>query len=133
MERIGRDKKNLKNFAFSMCVALSVVGTILFLRHKQSFLWFYTFAVLILGLGIFAVRLLEPVYILWKRFAYILAWINTRIILALVFFIIFTPLGLIMRLFRSDPLQRKFNHQIRSYWKDRKKTEFDPLQYERQI
>ena len=133
MERIYTDKKNLKKFAFSMSAALTIVGTVLLLRNIRSFLWFYTFAALILGLGISAVKLLKPVYIVWMRFAYILAWINTRIILTLVFFIVFTPLGLIMRLFRSDPLQRNFSKQVKSYWKNREKTEFDPLRYERQF
>ena len=133
MERLNTDTQNLKKFALGMCIALSIVGTVLWLRNKQVFIWFYWLALLFLGLGVFAANLLKPVYIFWMRFAYILAWINTRVILTIVFFFIFTPMGIILRLFRKDPLRRSFNKTSKSYWKTRESIEFNPQQYARQF
>jgi hypothetical protein len=57
---------------------------------------------------------LGPVYRVWMRFADVLGWINTRIILGLVFFAVFFPIGLIMRLF-NDPMRRKMDQAIDTY------------------
>lgn len=59
-------------------------------------------------------RSLGPVYKIWMRFAEALGWVNTRIILSLMFFLIFFPVGLIMRLF-NDPMQRKLDRSMDSY------------------
>ena len=74
---------------------------------------------------------LKPIYKVWMGFAAILAWINTRIILVAMFYLIFTPVGLVMRLFRIDPLER--NKIKESYWKKKEKADFNPLNYERRF
>lgn len=74
---------------------------------------------------------IKPVYIVWMRFAFILGWINTRIILVILFYLIFTPVGLFMRLFRIDLLERK--NKEGTYWKKKEKVEFNPLNYERRF
>lgn len=57
---------------------------------------------------------LRPFYKVWMKFAGILGWINTRIILGLVFFLIFVPFGIIMRLF-NDPLRRSMDKSATTY------------------
>ena len=49
------------------------------------------------------------------KLAGVLFWINTRIILCLIFYFIFTPIGLVMRLFH-DPLDRRFRDGRTTYW-----------------
>ena len=58
---------------------------------------------------------LSPVYRVWMAIGYVLGWINTRIILGVVFFLLFTPMGLIMRLLGKDPMCRRFDPQLGSY------------------
>lgn len=57
---------------------------------------------------------LRPIYRVWMRFAEILGWINTRIILGLIFYVIFVPFGFLMRLVR-DPMRRKLDQHADSY------------------
>jgi preprotein translocase subunit SecY len=57
---------------------------------------------------------LGPVYKVWMRFAEALGWVNTRIILSVIFFVIFFPFGLIMRMF-NDPMRRKLDASADSY------------------
>lgn len=57
---------------------------------------------------------LNPFYRVWMRFANVLGWINTRIILSLIFFLVVLPTGLIMRLSR-DPMRRKWDKSVTSY------------------
>lgn len=58
---------------------------------------------------------LNPIYHVWMRFGLVLGWINTRIILGVVFFIVFTPVALFMKVLGKDPMARKLNASIDSY------------------
>jgi hypothetical protein len=58
---------------------------------------------------------LASIYKYWMRFALILGWVNTRIILGIIFFLLITPFGLLMRLFTRDPMARKFDAKVTSY------------------
>jgi len=75
---------------------------------------------------------LGPVERGWMAVAMVLAWINTRIILTVLFALVFTPVGLVMRLLR-DPLNLKFRDGRSSYWIRRDAKSFERLQYERQF
>jgi hypothetical protein len=57
---------------------------------------------------------LRPVYTVWMRFADALGWVNTRIILSVIFFLLFFPAGMIMRMF-NDPMRRKLDESADSY------------------
>ena len=58
---------------------------------------------------------LAPLYRLWMAFGHVLGWINARIILGLVFFVVVMPIGLIMRLFGKDFLSMRLN-PTGTYW-----------------
>ncbi len=75
-----------------------------------------------MGGGLAAVALvlpiaLNPVYHGWMRFGAVLGWINTRIILGAVFYIVFTPVAVIMKIIGNDPMKREIDHDSRSYRK----------------
>jgi hypothetical protein len=51
----------------------------------------------------------------WMKFADIAGWINTRIIMLILFYFLIMPMGLLMRLFGYDPMCRKFDKNLASY------------------
>lgn len=53
----------------------------------------------------------------WMVFADVAGWVNTRIILVLLFYVLILPIGFIMRLFGYDPMQRKIDKDLQSYRK----------------
>lgn len=55
------------------------------------------------------------VYRPWLKFGHIAGWINTRIILGLLFFLVFFPAGVLMRLLGNDPMARKLDDTVDSY------------------
>ena len=77
-------------------------------------MWPWIIALVLSLLAVIAPGSLKPVYIVWMQFAGILGWINTRIILMLIFFLIFLPFGLVMRMF-NDPMSRKLDKNIETY------------------
>ena len=62
---------------------------------------------------------LRPVYDVWMRFARVLGWINTRIILGAVFFTVFVVYRLLLAVSRKDPLRRKIDPDGPSYWTEK--------------
>jgi hypothetical protein len=66
----------------------------------------------------------------WTALAEVLSFVTTRIILAFVFFVIVTPIGLIKRLFGWDPLHRRATKSD-SYWKPYSERQRDPRHYEK--
>jgi Saxitoxin biosynthesis operon protein SxtJ len=60
-------------------------------------------------------RSLTHVYRLWMTVGEVLGWINTRIILGVLFYLLFTPIGLCMRLRGKDPMRRTLSAEAESY------------------
>ena len=61
-----------------------------------------------------------------------IGWFNSQLILVLVYYLMFTPVGLLMRLFRRDPLDIKWKKKRDSYWILRDPVPFDAERLERQ-
>lgn len=61
----------------------------------------------------------------WMRAAEPIGWTFSHLVLALVYYGVLTPIGLLMRLFGRDPLHRRLDRQGASYWVERK-AERDP-------
>jgi multisubunit Na+/H+ antiporter MnhG subunit len=129
MEKINSDLKSLRKFGMTTGIALLAVAVVIIMRrhNPQPAL---TIALIFFILGIATPILLKPLYLAWMRFAYILGWVNTRLLLAVIFYLVFTPIGLVMRLCGVDPLKRKINKKEKSCWEKRESTQ---LSYERQF
>jgi hypothetical protein len=84
-------------------------------RHQNPRLWALALAVALVVPALVAPRILAPVYRVWMAAGEVLAWINTRILLGLVFYGIVTPIGLVMRLTGRDPMRRQLEPSGESY------------------
>jgi hypothetical protein len=88
-------------------------------------------AILVVG-GLVAPRLLAPVERGWMRVAEALGWVNTRIVLALVYCFVITPAGIVRR-WRNDPLDRRMRDGRPSVWVKRPHAPVDPARYRQQF
>ena len=77
--------------------------------------WPWILAGVLGGVGLVYPVALQPVYIIWMKFGLVMNWINTRLILGMLFYLMFLPIGLLMRLFGKDPMKRKLNKELASY------------------
>ena len=55
----------------------------------------------------------------WMAIGHALGWVNTRILLGVVFYLVVTPIGAVARLFGRDPMRRRFDPRAQSYRQDR--------------
>lgn len=85
------------------------------MKHQGPRTWALTLGgVLILPALLFPAAL-QPVYRFWMLLGLGLGWVNTRILLTLVFYGLFTPMGLWLKLMAKDPLNRGFDPNTNSY------------------
>ena len=59
--------------------------------------------------------LLGPVNRVWLKISDVLGWVNTRLVMGFIFFLLIVPIGLIMRLFTKDPLNNQWSDTLKSY------------------
>ena len=69
-------------------------------------LWPWVVALIFATLALLAPTALTPVYRGWMRFGLVAAFINTRIIMFVLYYVLFVPTGLVMKLFGRDALAR---------------------------
>jgi len=83
--------------------------------------WSIFVAIIFLILGLMNSKLLTPLNILWAKFGKLLGFIIAPIVMGIVFFVVITPTGLIMKLIGKDLLNNKYDNKIKSYWINRGK------------
>lgn len=132
MEKIKTDRIGLRKFGFLMASGFVLISLFVFVKHKHYLASTVVIALFFMLAAIFVPALLKYPYIFWMRLARILSWINTRLLLGIIFYLIFSPVGLLMRLFRIDLLARDFGPGIDSYWKPKSGKRALPVDYHRQ-
>ena len=127
-------KKQLRTFGIALSIFLGGIGLVHFLKgHSPQNLWFWSAAGIVFLTTLLLPILIKPIYRIAIFIAYILGWINTRIILGLIYYLLFTPISLIMKIVGRDPLNRKFDKGAKSYWNIRERSSKPKEQYLRQF
>ncbi len=106
-------KKKLREFGFLIGIGFPMlVGWILPAITGHGFrLWAIWIGLIGLILGILSPRLLYYPYKFWMIIGHVLGWINSRIILGIIFVVILQPIAFIMLIFGYDPLKKKKTKQ----------------------
>ena len=108
--------RQLRHFGYLVGGIFGLIGLWpLVWRHQNPRLWALALAVALVVPALVAPRILAPVYRVWMAAGEVLAWINTRILLGLVFYGVVTPMGLVMRLMGHDPMRRQLEPSGESY------------------
>ena len=103
--------KQLKYFGLLIGFTFPIlVGFILPTLKGEAFLfWTLWPSILFILTAIFKPKFLLYPYRIWMKLGFFLGWINSKIILSLVFFLILLPTAFIMKLLNHDPLKFKKN------------------------
>jgi len=115
--------KQLRVFGVSGFVASAVLATVLILLWRVALVW--ALLALAVGLAILAcslvsLRAARYLYIVLTAVALPIGFLVSLVLLALFYFLLLTPVGLLFRLIGRDPLCRRFDSSCDSYWVPRK-------------
>ena len=133
IKNIKCEKSDLRKFGITIGMILLIIAGFLFWKERESYQLFISVGVVLSAFGIAIPAMLKPIYWAWMIFATILGWVMTRVILILLFYALFTPIGLISRLFGKQFLELKWNRTNRTYWNYRSGNVFDKGNYEKQF
>lgn len=119
---VGKDRAELRKFGLVLAALIAVIfgGVVPWLFELGYPLWPWMFAAVIVVVSVFASSLLAPVQKTLVRVGEPLGRFNALVLLSAVFFLLVCPMGLLMRLFRRDPMHRAFEPGAETY---RKKSE----------
>jgi len=133
------DAGDLRKFGWAMLVGFGLIGLALmcwpwdwpFPHAPRAAIACWVFGAIAGLLGWTGARAALPVYFAWMGVAFVVGNIVSRIVIAMMYYLVITPMGLAMRLIGRDKLQLK-RRNVRTYWleRERKSGEAD---YERQF
>ena len=125
--------RQLRVFAAAWLVFFAVLGAWAWRRGSTGTAFsLLAAAVMVPAMGLLWAELLRWVYVGMSYLAFPIGFVLSHVILAIVYYLVFTPIGLVMRLCGYDPMQRRFDPQARSYWSPRE-TAPEPGRYFRQF
>ena len=111
-----KSKVSNKGFGILFFIVFILVGLWPLLKGDNPRVYFFPIAVLFLILGIINSKILTPLNKLWIKFGELLGRIIAPIVMAVVYFIILTPLSFLIRISGKDLLKVKFSNKINTYW-----------------
>jgi hypothetical protein len=116
------NKKEWRTFGIGLAVLLVLIALVQFVKSNPMFPYFALAGAFILFFAFVLPIVIKPLFILFSYIGHCLGWLMTRIILTLLFFGIFTLLGLIMRLSGKRFLNIEYPQQVQSFWINTEKT-----------
>jgi hypothetical protein len=108
---------DLRSFAWILSVFFLLIFGIAipYWKYKElNFIFFWISGFLLLCSMVYPKILLNP-YKFWMLIGLVLGFINTRIILSFIYFLVFTPVALVKRIFGKDSMDRKWKKNENSY------------------
>ena len=117
MNKIGSNK----SFGILFFIVFILIGIWPLFNAEVLRVWPIPIALIFLVLGITNSKILTPINLIWIKFGELLGKIIAPIVMALIYFIILTPISLLLRLIKKDILKIKILKKTDSYWIKREK------------
>tara|TARA_B100001248_G_C27159373_1_gene352739 strand:- start:239 stop:622 length:384 start_codon:yes stop_codon:yes gene_type:complete len=118
------DNKNINNKSFGLLffVVFLLIGLYPIYKGNNPNIYFLLISLPFLVLGLLNSKILTPLNKAWIKLGEILGRIIAPLVMAIVYFLILTPVSLFVRLFGKDLISLKFNDNLKSYWIKREKN-----------
>lgn len=109
--------KELRDFGLIMAGMLILMfGIVLpWIFSYSTPYWPFIAAVVFAVVALIRPVLLGPVNSIWLKISDVLGWVNTRLVMGIMFFLLIAPIGILMRLFGKDTLNNKLSEKESSY------------------
>jgi Saxitoxin biosynthesis operon protein SxtJ len=111
-----KTNKDLRKFGITVSIPLLLIGSYLWWKDSGASLYLLSAGGALLVLGLLAPSTLKYVEIAWMKFAAVMSFIMTRVILTIAFVFVITPFGILLRLMGKDLLELKIDKTRASYW-----------------
>ena len=131
--KVSREAPSDRSFGFTVGLLFALIACLPLLHHRPVRLWPLALGVSLCLIAGFVPRLLHGTNLLWMRLSDLLGRVMTPIMTSLMFFIVITPSGLVLRLLRKDILRIQRDCTAKSYWVPREQVDVGPIAMQRQF
>ena len=104
-----------KSFGIVFSIFFLLISVYLLLNNNPIYYWSLFVSFIFLVLGLMNSKILSPLNLLWFKFGILLGKIVAPIIMGVIFFLVVTPISIILKIFGKDVLNLKFNNN-KTYW-----------------
>lgn len=108
-----------RSFGVVFTIFFIIVGLLPLLDKHSVRIWAFIVSAIFLMLALIAPDTLTPLNRMWAKLGALLHQLVSPIALAILFFLIVTPIAISMRMFGKDPLRMKLDADLESYWIER--------------
>ena len=105
-----------RNFGLVFFIVFMIVSLWPLIYGDPIRIWLIIISIVFLILGLMNSKLLTPLNKLWFKFGMILGAIVAPIVMGFIFFLVVTPIGLVMRIMGKDLLNKKYDRKKNTYW-----------------
>lgn len=133
IKNIKSDKRDLRNFGITFGIVLGILAGALWWKGKETYIVFLIASTVFFFFGFVLPGLLKPLQKAWMAFAVVIGFFMTKVILSILFYIVFTFIGLGSRLLGKKFLDLKPDKSRKSYWVYRESEPFIKEKYEKQF
>tara|TARA_B100000427_G_scaffold313685_1_gene306237 strand:+ start:215 stop:598 length:384 start_codon:yes stop_codon:yes gene_type:complete len=104
-----------RNFGIVFFIVFLVIAFYPLINNEDTRVWSLVISLIFLILGLLNSKILTPLNNLWFKFGLFLGKIISPAIMVIIFFLVVTPIGFVMRMLGKDLLNLKYNKD-KSYW-----------------
>ena len=128
-------RRELNQFGFIWLGFLVLFGAIAYFKFdsQQAARWLWVAAVVVPILGWLVPAFMRLVFLGMSYLAWPIGFVVSHAVLALVYYVVLTPIGLLTRLFGYDSMKKDFDPAAKSYWIERSTKRLDSKRYFRQF
>ena len=96
-----------RNFGIVFCIVFLLIAFYPILKNGDIRVWSLVVAIIFIFLAIIDSKILSPLNYLWIKFGFLLGKFISPIVLAIIFFLVVTPISLLLKIFGKDVLLLK--------------------------
>ena len=108
-----------KSFGIVFAIVFMMIALYPLFFNSSINLTFFTFSVIFIILSFIFPSIFKYPNLIWFKFGKLLGLIISPIILSIVYLSVIMPIGIIFKIIRKDPLEKLFNPNQKTYWKDK--------------
>ena len=128
-------RRQLMQFGLIWLVFFAGAGAMMWLRARSpgAAIGLWAAAVVVPVVGRAWPRFMRLVFLGMSYLAWPIGFVVSHVVLAVVYYLVVTPIGLVLRLAGHDPMGKRFDPEATTYWHPREKETSDPARYFRQF
>ena len=110
-----------KSFGIVFSIFFLLISVYLLLNNDPIYYWSLFVSFIFLILGLMNSKILSPLNLLWFKFGILLGKIVSPVVMGIIFFLVVTPISILLKIFGKDVLNLKFNNN-KTYWIEKNGT-----------